>query len=177
MGKNRDPWELRSDLTVLRTMIKSLLTILYSLLNLNQKKKKKPENEKRKKTRMKQGWHHEASASSSSSSFFFFFVFSVRLPLSFNGSRGFSSELFFSSFLGTYRLSHCWIFILQPQTLRSYHHFFLFFFSLSLAQSLYHGFRRLLILHFSLCIFFDCSFCIFFLSLCILLLPLHFRVF
>ena len=76
-----------------------------------------------------------------------------------------SVHSFFSSFLGTYRLSHCWIFILQPQTLRSHHHFFLFFFSLSLARSLYHDFRRLLLQHFSLYTFSDCSFCIFF-SLC-----------
>ena len=72
---------------------------------------------------------------------------------------------FFFFFLGTYRLSHCWIFIMQPQTFRSLHHFFLFFFSLSPARSLYHGLRRPLFLRFPLCTFSDCSFCIFSLSL------------
>ena len=40
-AKNRDPCEPRSDLTVLRTMIKPLFTVLYFPLNLNFKKKKK----------------------------------------------------------------------------------------------------------------------------------------
>ena len=64
--------------------------------------------------------------------------------------------------------------------LRSHHHFFLFFFSLSLARSLYHGFHRLLRQHFSLCTF-SGSFCIFSLSLslslCILVLLLISRAF
>ena len=139
-------WEKSKDLYELRSDLRLLPTVPYFPLNLNQKKKK-TERGKRKKMTMKQGWRHATTASSSSassSSFFFFFFFSVRLPLSFNDSRRFSLELFSSSFLGTYRLSHCWIFILQPQTFRSHHHFFLFFFSLSLAWSLYHGFRRLL---------------------------------
>ena len=39
--KNRDPYESRLDLTVLRTMIRPLLTVTCFPLNLNLKKKKK----------------------------------------------------------------------------------------------------------------------------------------
>ena len=46
-------------------------------------------------------------------------------------------KAFFSSFLGTYKLNHCWIFILQPQTFRSHHHFFLFFFSRTLTSLIF----------------------------------------
>ena len=53
-----------------------------------------------------------------------------------DGPRRFSWKLFFLSILGTYRLSHCWIFILQPWTFGSRHHFLLFFFSVSLALSI-----------------------------------------
>ena len=54
---------------------------------------------------------------------------------------------------------------------------FLFILLLTLTHSLYHGFRWLLFLNFSLCAFSDCSFYIFFFSPCIFLLPLHSWVF
>ena len=53
MGKNRDPCKPWSDLTVLRTVIRPLLTILYFPLNLNKQTNKQKKKGKRKKTRTK----------------------------------------------------------------------------------------------------------------------------
>ena len=46
MRKNRDPYEPRSDLTVLRIVIRPVLMVPYFPLNLNQKKKKHKKGEK-----------------------------------------------------------------------------------------------------------------------------------
>ena len=55
MEKNRDPCKPRSDLTVLRTVIKLLFTVPCFLLNLNLKKKlKKKKTKKKKKDKTKQ---------------------------------------------------------------------------------------------------------------------------
>ena len=95
-------------------------------------------------------------------------------------NHGWSSQVqlkaFLSFYFGTYRLSHCWIFILQPWTFGSRHHFLLFFFSVSLALSIM-VLVTAVSAFFSLRFFFffsDCCFCIF-LSLCVL--PLHSAVF
>ena len=145
----------------------SLLPIESKQTNKQTKKKGK-----RKKTRTKQGWHHEATASSSSS-FFFFFVFSICLPLSFNGSCRFNSELFFLLFgvligLAIVESSFC--------NLRPLDHTTISFYSSSHSHQL----------DLSVMVFADCCFSFFLsalfptalsaffsLSLCILLLPLH----
>ena len=125
----------------------------------------------------KYGWCREATASSSSSSFFLFFFFSVRLPLSFNSSREFSSQLFFLLFwvltgLAIVESSFC--------NLRPLDHTTISFYSSSHSHQL----------DLSIMVFADCCFSFFLsalfptalsaffsLSLCILLLPLHSRVF
>ena len=86
-----------------------------------------------------------------------------------DGFCGFNLGLFFLPFLVSYRLSHCWIFILQLQTFKLHHHFFLFFILVSLAHSLSLSWFLLTVVFafFFLYIISDCSFGIF-LSPCIL---------
>ena len=53
--KNRDPCEPQADLTVLRTVIRPLLTVPYFPLNLNLKKKKKKKKKKKEQQQQKNG--------------------------------------------------------------------------------------------------------------------------
>ena len=74
MEKNRDPCKPRSDLTVLRTVIKPLFTVPCFLLNLNLKKKKKQNKKKKKKKKQHKRKRNTTAGSTSclyvSSSFF-----------------------------------------------------------------------------------------------------------
>ena len=78
--KSRDSCEPRSDLTVLRTVIRVLLTVPYFPLNLNLKKKKKWRKGRRRR-RSKGGAMKQLLLLLLLLSFFFFF-FSVCLLLS-----------------------------------------------------------------------------------------------
>ena len=78
-AKNRDPCKPRSNLTVLRTMIRPLLTVPYFPLNLNLKKKKKKIYKKKTHTHTHTHIIYKYSSFSLLSCYFCIFAFSVFL--------------------------------------------------------------------------------------------------